>query len=160
MRPLKGKYACPLCDCLLQGDGVAEALELGDEASGGALGVAASEVVAAEVAVGLCGAEHVPDSGQDRVLDGADRAAVPDPGAQALVERLEVGVLRRVAASAACLSASLSHLEPLRMRPERCLPADWWLPGHCPAHDASSLAEGKTLMSTPISATMTSAVRR
>jgi transposase len=91
---LKGKYVCALCDCVLQGDGVAEALELGDEASGGAFGVAAGEVVAAGVAVGLAGAEHVPDGGQDGVLDGADRAAVPDPGAQAPVERLEVSVLR------------------------------------------------------------------
>jgi hypothetical protein len=26
----------------------------------------------------------------------------------------------------------LSHFEPLRVRPERRLPADWSLPGHCP----------------------------
>jgi hypothetical protein len=31
---------------------------------------------------------------------------------------------------AASLSAAFSHLEPLRVRPERRLPADWSLPGH------------------------------
>jgi len=38
----------------------------------------------------------------------------------------------------------LSHFEPLRVRPERCLAADWWLPGHCPAHDARCLSVAKT----------------
>ena len=42
-------------------DVVSEAFELGDEAFGLAFGVAVGEVVAAEVAVGLAGAEHVPD---------------------------------------------------------------------------------------------------
>src|SRR3954452_3521124 len=68
--------------------------------------------------------------------------------------------LERVAASAASSTAQSSHLEPLRVLPERRLPADWWLPGHCPAHEASCLAEGKMLMSTPISAMIASAVRR
>ena len=49
---------------------------------------------------------------------------------------------------------------PLRVRPERRRPAHWSLPGHWPAHEASCLAVGNTDMSTPISATMTSAVRR
>jgi len=42
----------------LEGDLVSEGLELGDEAFGGAFGVAAGEVVVAEVAVGFAGAEH------------------------------------------------------------------------------------------------------
>jgi hypothetical protein len=54
----------------LEGDLVSEGLELGDEAFGGAFGVAAGEVVVAEVAVGLAGAEHVPVGDQDRVFDG------------------------------------------------------------------------------------------
>src|SRR3954451_23011000 len=68
--------------------------------------------------------------------------------------------LQRVAASAASSSAQSSHLEPLRVLPERRLPADWWLPEHCPAHEASALAVAKLLMSTPISAMRHSAVRR
>src|SRR5438034_7921210 len=60
---------------------------------------------------------------------------------------------------AASLSASLSHFEPLRVRPERRLPADWSLPGHCPAQEARWRSLGKTDMSTPISARMFSAVR-
>src|SRR5215212_9403652 len=54
----------------------------------------------------------------------------------------------------------LSHLDPLRVLPERRLPADSWLPGHVPAQDARGLAEGQTLMSPPVSAMITSAARR
>jgi len=39
----------------VRGDGVTEGFELADESVGGAFGVAACEVVAAEVAVGLAG---------------------------------------------------------------------------------------------------------
>src|SRR5215204_7681894 len=58
-------------------DVVSEAFELGDEASGLAFGVAVGEVVAAEVAVGLAGGEHVPDRADHRVLDGPEGAFVP-----------------------------------------------------------------------------------
>ena len=58
----------------------------------------------------------------------------------------------RVAAIAASLSAMFSHFEPFRVFPDRRLPADWSLPGHCPAHDARCWAVGNTLMSRPISA--------
>jgi hypothetical protein len=61
-------------------DVVSERLELGDEALGVAFGVAALELVAAEVVVGLAGAEHVPVGDQHRVLDGAERAPVADAG--------------------------------------------------------------------------------
>ena len=65
----------------------------------------------------------------------------------------------RVAASAASCSAIPRNLLPLRRRPERCLPADWSLPGQRPAQEARCPALGKTLMSVPISATIASAVR-
>ena len=48
----------------------------------------------------------------------------------------------------------------LRVRPVLCLPADSLLPGHIPAHEARWPASGNRDMSTPISARMTSAVRR
>src|SRR3954454_10455662 len=84
---LRGKSRSrPLCG-LLKRDGVTEAFELGDEALGGAGGVAAAVVVAAEVVVELAGGEHVPGGDEQRVLDRADRFAVPDPGALALIER-------------------------------------------------------------------------
>src|SRR5712691_10843416 len=51
----------------LQGDGVAESFELGDEAAGGAFGVAVGEVVAAGFAVELASGEHVPAGAEDRV---------------------------------------------------------------------------------------------
>src|SRR5437763_9860498 len=76
----------------LQGDAVSEAFELGDEAAGGAFGVAAAEVVAAGFAVELAGLEHVPAGAEDRVFDGAERAAVAAPRAKAVVLRGEVDV--------------------------------------------------------------------
>src|SRR5207247_5776352 len=69
------------------------AFGLGDEASGLACWVAGGEVVAAEVAVGLAGGEHVPDRAQDRVLDGAEGAFVSAAGLEPPVLRLEVVAL-------------------------------------------------------------------
>ncbi len=78
-------------DCgFVEGDVPSEAFELGDEAFDLALGVAALVVVAAEVAVGLAGFEHVPVGDEHRVLHGAERAAVAGAGPQALVLGLEV----------------------------------------------------------------------
>ena len=73
----------------LEGDFVSKGFELGDEVSGGAF----AEVVAAEVAVGLAGGEHVPVGHEHRVLDGDERGAVSDPGSEVLVLGLEVAVL-------------------------------------------------------------------
>ncbi len=47
---------------------MSEAFELGDEAFGGLVGVAALEVVASQVVVKLGGGQHVPDGDDDRVL--------------------------------------------------------------------------------------------
>ncbi len=68
---LRGKYP-PSGSHLLQGDGVSEALELGDEALGLAVGIPAGVVVAAEVGVELAGGQHVPGGADNRVLDGAE----------------------------------------------------------------------------------------
>src|SRR3989304_3361753 len=98
---------------------MSEAFELGDEAAGGAFGVAAGGggaagvagegagcgggaagaeggggvVVAAGFAVELAGCEHVPAGAEDRVLDGAERAAVAAAGSQPLVPGGEVDVV-------------------------------------------------------------------
>src|SRR3954464_10102088 len=76
----------------LERDVVSEGLELGDEAFGGAFGVAALEVVAAEVVVGLAGSEHVPVGDEHGVFDGAERAAVSEARFQAPVLGGEVTV--------------------------------------------------------------------
>src|SRR3954452_24793942 len=68
--------------------------------------------------------------------------------------------LLRLALLAHSTSVWLSHLEPLRVLPVRRLPADSSLPGHMPAQEARCLAVGKTLMSPPVSAMITSAARR
>ena len=56
-----------------------------DEAPDLALGITALVVVASEVGVDLAGCEHVQVGDDDRALDCAERAAVADPRAQALV---------------------------------------------------------------------------
>src|SRR5579859_2525213 len=72
---------------------LSEAFELGDEPADLALGVTAGVVVAAEVVVDLAGLEHVPAGADDRVLDGADRAAVPELGLLATVQGLQVAAV-------------------------------------------------------------------
>jgi len=72
---------------------MAEAFELGDEALGGACGVAAGEVVAAEVVVELAGLEHLPAGGEDRVGDGDAGAAGAAADAESRLLGLQVGVL-------------------------------------------------------------------
>src|SRR3954454_3966985 len=61
---------------------------------------------------------------------------------------------------AAFSSAKSSHLEPLRVLPERRLPADWSLPGQRPAHEARCRALANRVMSAPISPMTHSAPRR
>src|SRR5450755_1687413 len=54
----------------------------------------------------------------------------------------------RAAALADSTRAMRSHLEPLRVLPEKCLPADSLFPGRIPAHEANRPAEPNRLMST------------
>src|SRR6266545_7994596 len=68
--------------------------------------------------------------------------------------------LDRAAAFADSVRVVRSHLEPLRVLPERCLPADSSLPGHIPAQEARRAEEQNWAMSTPISAMIASAERR
>src|SRR5450631_2569725 len=80
------------CNRVVERDGVSESFELVDEALGGLFGVAAGEVIAAEVVVELAGAEHVPDRDDDRVLDRAEGFLVPAAGSESGVLGGEVGV--------------------------------------------------------------------
>ena len=63
----------------------------------------------------------------------------------------------RTAPQAASVNATFSHFGPGRVRPEWFLPPDTCSPGHTPAQEARCAAVGKTLMSTPISASITCA---
>src|SRR3954451_23852552 len=87
---LTGKVRSGCRGPLLERDVVSEPFELFDEAFGLAFGVAVGEVVGAEVAVGLAGAEHVPDGADQGVLDRAQGAFVAASGLQAPVLRGEV----------------------------------------------------------------------
>src|SRR5437870_7243826 len=103
--------------------------------AGGALGVAACEVVAAGFAVELAGGEHVPAAGDDRVLDGAERAPVA----------ADAGTARR--GRRFCCESPPSPPRSTRCRATwssdgSCrsvvLPAERSLPGHWPAQEARS----------------------
>ena len=144
----------------LQGDGVTEAFELCNEPSGLSFGVPSGEVLAAEVVVKLTGAQHVPDRAQDRVLHGAERFLVTAAGLQPGVLGGEVDILGPDRGERGFLERPVQPLRSFRLLPERRLPADWSLPGHCPAHEARCLSVGNTDMSIPISEMITSAARR
>src|SRR5262245_45583254 len=76
-----------------EADAVSEPFELGYQATGCTFGVVAGEVVAAGFAVELAGCEHVPAGADDRVFDGAERAAVAAARPQPLVLRGEIDVV-------------------------------------------------------------------
>ena len=69
-----------------------ELLEVGDEPSGLAFGVALGEVVAARILVDLAGGEDVPGRDEHRVRQRGDRPSVSATGAEPLILGLEVGV--------------------------------------------------------------------
>jgi hypothetical protein len=66
----------------LEGDQVAEGLELGDGSMPGAVGVALHEEVAAKVAVVAVVGQQVPCNHQDRIADGASRPLLADAAGQ------------------------------------------------------------------------------
>src|SRR3990167_8336723 len=68
--------------------------------------------------------------------------------------------LVRLADQAASTRAERSHELACPMRPLKRFPALSLLPGHILAHDARWLADGNRLMSEPISASTSSALRR
>ena len=74
-------------DCEAQGVGLA------DDAAHRVFGVAAGEVVPAEVVVVDVVGEHVPDGGQDGVFQGDDRFLLPESWDEAVVAGAEVGLV-------------------------------------------------------------------
>src|SRR5450759_602014 len=73
---------------------------------------------------------------------------------------LKKETLLREADQAASTSAARSQFWPRRVLPERRLPPVMLLPGHRQAHEAKCGALGKSVTFEPISAKITSAVRR
>src|SRR3954447_11736513 len=108
---LTGKVRSGCHDPLRERDGVPESFELFDEPLDLAFGVALGEVVAAEVAVGLAGGEHVPDCADDRVLEGAERALVAASGLEPSVLGFEVVALDADGGHGGFLEG---EIEPLR----------------------------------------------
>lgn len=140
-------------------DLVAERFEPAREPSSDLVAVAFIEVVGTEIGEGRA-------AGQDRV--GDDDQAVADRHGRSLrsttccepvVLGAEVGSRPAGGVCRVDERATQPGL-PLRVRPEARLPADSWLPGHIPAHEARWRADGNRLISDPISASSVSAVRR
>jgi hypothetical protein len=69
----------PVGEC----EGESEGVGLTDDATHGAFGVLAGEVVATEVVVVDVVGEHVPYGGQDRVFQGDDCFLLAQPGCEA-----------------------------------------------------------------------------
>jgi hypothetical protein len=61
----------------VEADGESQGVGLAHDASHGAFGVAAGEVVPAQIVVIDIVGEHVPHRGQDRVFHGYDRFLLP-----------------------------------------------------------------------------------
>src|SRR3712207_1981302 len=101
------------------------------------------EVILAKLLIGHFAFQHVVADHQNRMPDCHRCFLGTMPTLEAGVLRLEVGPFgTRGCVCRTDEGASLSHFEPLRVLPERRLPADSSLPGHIPAHDARCLWVG------------------
>jgi hypothetical protein len=144
----------------LEGDVVAEGLELGDGSLASAVGVAADEVVATQVLVVTVIGEQ--DQAITRIEWPTAMAAflLADASGQPPILGRQVGV-----------AAAGSGPGAPRSAPHQASGCPWWacrsgachrsglLPGQRPAHQARCPAVGNTAMSTPISAMIVSAAR-
>jgi hypothetical protein len=129
----------------------------GDAAHGG-LGVSLGEVVRAQVVVVRVSGEHVPDSGQDGVLEGHDGFLFAQSRGQPSVTGCQVGVF---AAGGHGCGAQRPAEPPVAVSGVAgfVFPADSCCPGHTPVQEARCPAVAKRVMSPPVSAMITSAVR-
>ena len=117
------------------------------------------EVVGAEVDVFDTVAKHEVGGGEHGSGHSKDGFFCSAPGLDTQELGAQVAFLTRIAAQAAVTKAVLSQVPLFRTRVERRLPALSSLRGHRPAQDMRWPASGKRVMSTPISATITRAVR-
>jgi hypothetical protein len=103
------------------------------------------EIILAELLIGHFALQHVVADHQDRVPDCHRRFLRTMPASEASVLRRKVAPLgaRCSALADSVVSALRSHLEPLRVLPERRLPADSSLPGHIPAPRSQVAVGGK-----------------
>ncbi len=143
----------------LQRDVLTQALKLGDQPADLTLRIAPPVVVATEVAVDLAASEHVPVGDQHRVLDGPQGTAVADPRPQALVLGLQGAALGPGGGKRRLVQGDGEPLRALAAAPRARL-AGRAVVARAGAGPGGQVARrGKRLMSGPISATSTSAVR-
>ncbi len=148
-----------LCRLLGHGDRVAERLDpvLEPLRLDGRI-VSALEVRRTGVVVEGTVGEQVPGRRQDGVGDGDGGLVGPAPPGDPRVLGREVAALGPCRRPAASMSARCSQVEPCRVPAGRRLPADSWLAGATPAQAQRCPGVGNRVMSTPISAIITSAV--
>jgi len=134
-------------------DGIAEFLQTRDEpAHLHGLGPAV-EVVGTEIVVESAVIEHVVGGGEDR------RRRERRAGGQAMELGLKIAGVFAGGRPDARIKVVLSQGVPLRVRLDRRLPALSSFLGHRPAQEIRSPTVGKQLMSLPISARMTWALK-
>ena len=118
------------------------------------------EVVSSEIGVSSTTLNHVEDGDNERMSQRDDGPFASPTSCEAAILRRWISVLAARRSPAACTSAFTSQLLPCRVRPLSRLPALSLLLGQRPAHEAKWDAEGKRLMSVPISASTSSATLR
>ena len=129
----------------LKGDLVAEALELMDEAVGeGLAAIAQQQLVGPELLVRDAALKDVVRDDQDRVGGRDDGFLVTAPVLQSGVLAGEVRPFGSGGRARAIGERPRSHFEPLRVLPEKCLPADSLFPRQVPAQDGEAAASRPT----------------
>jgi hypothetical protein len=103
--------------------------------------------------------EHVPDGDEDGVFHGDQGPLLAAAGDEPAVAGREVGVFGPRRGDGGLAEGCLAPGSPCRVLPGPFLPPDSLLPGQTPAQEARSAAVGKRAMSSPISASTTSAAR-
>lgn len=116
-------------------------------------------VVVAELVVGGVPGEETVDDDEEGMRHGDDRLLVSTMPHDPAVAGSQGAPSVANGAQRCFGDGGAQPRTALRVFPERCFPALSLLPGQSPAQLAKCAAVGNTDMSTPISATMTSAVR-
>src|SRR6478609_4161638 len=110
------------------------------------------EEVGTEICVVDAVAHDVPGGDQDVLSESDFGAFVATPAGQPSISCRQIRVFSAGGGGRGLAEGPRSHRSLLRVRPEKCLPADSLLPGHMPAQDASCCGVGNRLMSAPVSA--------
>jgi hypothetical protein len=144
----------------VNGDLVAEGLEVAYGTGCAFAGVVPAVVVRSWVLVVGAGAEHVPDGGEDCSFDRDDGSEFSAAGGDASVLGAEVGVALSGCRHGGGAKGSFEVAVPGSGGAVLRRPADSCCPGLTPVQEHRWAAVGKAVMSAPVSAMMMSATVR